>query len=352
VAKISRTLTLLALTCFTTSLSAEQRGSIPAATETPRIVFEQEVIDLGATRRGAVLELRYAFRNEGNGTLRLLELQSSCGCMVPSADRLVAPGEKGSIRVQITTDNLRGQVEKAILVRTNDPDRVQVRLTAKLEIETPITVEPAWVAHRVFKTDPPRPQIVTLSSRSGEFAVKSIATDNHLITAHLRDRRVAADGSVQIQLAVDIDRESAPLGALGGFVTVETTLSESPQVRFRVNGLVLGPVVVTPRKVYLSEVELHEAARVQRTIFVTKRNSIDLELRSVTSSDPGVLVQPQTVEDGHVYAILVTLDPDRIERGKISSTIVITTNDAFEPQVEVFVNGRIYQDPEAGAERR
>jgi len=353
--KISRTLMWMALMwmalmCCATSLAAEQPDSVPAPTDPPRIVFDQETIDLGAAQPGEVLEFTYAFRNEGSGALRLLELQPSCGCMVPSADRLVAPGEGGSIRVRIATDKLLGQVEKGLLVRTNDPEQFQIRLTAKFTIEPPVKVEPAWVTHRVFKSDSPRPQIITLSSKSGAFDVKSIASDNPLITAQLHHRTVADDGSVQIQLAVDVDRETAPMGALGGFVTVETTHIEAPQVRFRVNALVLGPVVATPRKIYLSEVELQRAASVGHTVFVTKRNSIDLELRSVTSSDPAVLVHPQTIEPGHVYAIHVTLDPDKIELGRINSTITIATNDVFEPEVEVFVKGRIVNEEDPASE--
>lgn len=352
--RISRSYLWISLACSVASLATAEPPHAESATapaaDAPRIVFEQELVDLGDTPPGKVLEVTYGFRNEGSERLNLVELQPSCGCMLSSADRFVDPGESGSIRVRIDTANMRGQVEKGLLVRTNDPDRFQTRLAVKFRIESPVHVEPAWVAHRVFKGDPPDPQIVTLSSQQQGFDVGVIETDSPFLVARVLDRTVAVDGTVRVRLEVDVDRENAPLGALGGFVTVATNHAEAPKVELRVNGLVLGPVVATPRKVYLSEVDIREAGRTSHMIYVTKRSSIDFELRSVTSSDPAVLVDPQTIEPGHVYAIRVTLDPERIELGKVSSVLTIATNDPYEPEVEVFVQGRIVTAEELARE--
>ncbi|GHU86349.1 hypothetical protein FACS1894153_3250 [Bacteroidia bacterium] len=101
----------------------------------PSIQFENMVHDYGTINRGADGNCTFEFTNTGTEDLVLSNVQSSCGCTVPSYNREpVKPGEKGTINVRYDTNRVGG-ISKAITVYSNDSngnERLVLRISGQV----------------------------------------------------------------------------------------------------------------------------------------------------------------------------------------------------------------------------
>ena len=72
----------------------------------PALVFDQYLIDLGAIKPTKYAYATFAFANSGKETVRVKDLQPSCGCLSPRLEkREYQPGEQGQFLVRIMVPN-------------------------------------------------------------------------------------------------------------------------------------------------------------------------------------------------------------------------------------------------------
>lgn len=104
----------------------------------PRIKFREASRDFGKTKAGEVLTHEFVFTNEGDTTLIIKKVTTSCGCTAAlvSEDKL-APGKQGQIEVKFDTRGYGGRVSKYIFVDSNDPAQPRVQLEVTADIEVP-----------------------------------------------------------------------------------------------------------------------------------------------------------------------------------------------------------------------
>ncbi len=112
---------------------------IPAAAAgTPKIKFKETAWDFGKIKQGEVAAHEFVFTNEGDDTLTIEKVATSCGCTAALvSDRSVPPGKTGKIEVKFDTRGYGGQVAKMVYVQSNDPKEPQQPLEIKAEIEVP-----------------------------------------------------------------------------------------------------------------------------------------------------------------------------------------------------------------------
>ncbi len=104
----------------------------------PKIKFREESKDFGKVKQGKVLTHIFVFKNEGDETLKIKKVTTSCGCTaVMLFKEEIAPGEEGEIKITFNTKGFEGKNTKYIDVESNDPDQPRKRLTISAEIEIP-----------------------------------------------------------------------------------------------------------------------------------------------------------------------------------------------------------------------
>lgn len=113
-------------------------GSFLFSEEGPRIVFEESQWDFGKVKEGAVLTHNFVFRNNGDSSLIIQRVKTSCGCTAALAStQEIPPGQKGEIQVKFHTRGYAGNVSKFIFVESNDSDQPRKRLVVSADIEVP-----------------------------------------------------------------------------------------------------------------------------------------------------------------------------------------------------------------------
>jgi hypothetical protein len=99
-----------------------------------RIIFEATEMNFGDIDEGKIVDLTFKFKNAGDETLIIKNINSSCGCTVPRIEKMeYQPGETGIIPVKFNSRGLRGKIFKIITITTNDNGMDNTRTTLKIK---------------------------------------------------------------------------------------------------------------------------------------------------------------------------------------------------------------------------
>ncbi|HXJ98361.1 MAG TPA: DUF1573 domain-containing protein [Gelidibacter sp.] len=98
------------------------------------ISFEEVEHDFGALKNGTPVETVFKYTNTGTSPLVVSNIQSTCGCTVPSDwTKQVAPGETGEMTVKFDGRG-NGVVTKSITLTTNTENGSEtVRIKATID---------------------------------------------------------------------------------------------------------------------------------------------------------------------------------------------------------------------------
>lgn len=101
----------------------------------PVMTFEVTTIDYGTVPKGADPLRKFKFTNTGNEPLIIKKVWGSCGCVVPTYERVpIMPGESYNIEVRYDTQRL-GKFTETVTMTTNETPDTRT-LTIKGEIVT------------------------------------------------------------------------------------------------------------------------------------------------------------------------------------------------------------------------
>jgi hypothetical protein len=104
----------------------------------PKIRFDKDKMDFGKVKQGKVLTQVFKFVNEGDETLTIDGVRTSCGCTaVLVSKKEIAPGKEGELKVTFNTRGYAGKLSKYIYVDSNDPAQKSKQITVSAEIEVP-----------------------------------------------------------------------------------------------------------------------------------------------------------------------------------------------------------------------
>ncbi len=104
----------------------------------PKIKFKETTWDFGKVKQGEVVSHEFAFANEGDETLIIQKVSTSCGCTAAlvSAEK-IQPGKEGRIGVKFDTRGYGGPVKKLVYVDSNDPGNAHHQLEVAADVEVP-----------------------------------------------------------------------------------------------------------------------------------------------------------------------------------------------------------------------
>lgn len=91
--------------------------------------------NFGTIKQGQVVEYFFQVRNNGNTTLTINDIKTSCGCTAAVVKKKeLFPGDWTQIRVQFDSSGLSGKVTRIVSVTTNDPKHPRKLLTILADI--------------------------------------------------------------------------------------------------------------------------------------------------------------------------------------------------------------------------
>ena len=210
---------------------AHQGTNTPA----PRVVFDKTTASVGKVGVGRAVTVRFAFTNKGKGNLVIKDVRSSCACFHPkTTSKLVAPGKSAAVEVIVKPDGVSTQVDKTVMIDTNDPARPVTVLKIKAELARVVILTPPTinfgsipVGKSIEKT------VKILPAARGKFVVRSVTGSGYVrvtgvtpikgggYTAKLviggpQPRRVFENVSIRVNAGMDIAVHLSVFGNIVG----------------------------------------------------------------------------------------------------------------------------------------
>ena len=105
----------------------------------PQIVIEPSIQDLG-TQPQQLIELVYKVKNTGNADLVIEKVSVSCACTTAELEKsTIPPGGSAELWVRFdpAEDNLFGEIQRIVYLRSNDPDLPEAEAEFRVTIPKP-----------------------------------------------------------------------------------------------------------------------------------------------------------------------------------------------------------------------
>ena len=94
----------------------------------PKVATQQMEYNWGEVPRGEHVKYNFVVSNVGGDLLKIEDVKASCGCTAAKPEKAdLAPGESTNINVDFNSTGRSGEQTKFITVKTNDPDKSEIR---------------------------------------------------------------------------------------------------------------------------------------------------------------------------------------------------------------------------------
>lgn len=119
-------------------VSAQDPKPTTSPAGAPRISIEPVSFDFGQALQNKTLTKEFSLKNFGGADLLIEGVSTTCGCTVGQLEtKVIKPGASVPLRVSLETRNYSGVVQRAVLVRSNDPAK------GLFEVKVQANVQPA-----------------------------------------------------------------------------------------------------------------------------------------------------------------------------------------------------------------
>ena len=205
----------------------------------PILTVENNTHDFGKSGPSKRLNCEYSFKNTGTETLKIIKLQTTCGCTLPKivggekmADKstLFKPGESGKVTLVFTTPNFEGPVTKHLYIISDDKENPRFELIIKATIEFSVVTTPKSF-NLSLKKENAGLSPITIKSKDGKpFAITGFSTMRNAITAKYDRKEKATQFTINPQ--VDMTKLQQ---AMNGNITINIDHPDTRIVRISYN---------------------------------------------------------------------------------------------------------------------
>lgn len=215
-------------------------GSLISA---PKLRFENgDTYDWGKIRNvDEPLKAKIKIYNDGNDTLKILNVKPGCGCTAAPLDKYnIEPNGYATMDVTLMVPRSPGIHTKSIFFETNDPTKLETYYYLRAEFVPPLKFFPdsKIMASNLLIGDTATFKLVLKNTSGEDFKIKEPQTDpEDVIFSNLKpDLLLKADEDFTLEVKVVPNN----IGNFTGKIKFKTTHPELPRVEIPVFGIVVG----------------------------------------------------------------------------------------------------------------
>ena len=340
-------ITLAAMLTVPVAAIAQAPSATQPSSPAPRLTLVEPLKDFGTVPKGSQIDWAFSIRNTGSADLEILSVQPTCGCTVAEFDKVIKPGQTGKIVAHVDTTQFSGPIQKAVNIRTNDPDTPNAQLTINALVKPYVEAHPAgFVRFSLLQGETQTQSVKLYSEEEAPFQIVGVDSPAEWIlvdTVQVADAdRVPSGRPGQAQYAINITiDEDAAIGPLAQKVIVRTNSKHQPEYTISVAGVVRPAFAVNP-----SIVNFGDAApgspESSRTILLAsndRNNPATFQVTKVESASNAVTASVRPSDTPGQYEVTVSLAPGA--KGAIDSNVKIHTNSKANPVVTVPVKSSV-----------
>jgi hypothetical protein len=135
------------LFCLATLLmSLVMAARSPAeSSRAPRMVLKERVFNFKQVYEGQIVTHNFFVFNQGDETLRIDRVKTTCSCSVVNFDSTIPPGGQGTVAVKVDTHGSDGRERWGITIFTNDPKWKEAVLDLRADVRSAIVLSASAV---------------------------------------------------------------------------------------------------------------------------------------------------------------------------------------------------------------
>jgi len=189
---------------------------------------------------------RYRVTNKGSAVLEITEIIPSCGCSYSVAgQKSLKPGEETFIEVVFDPSGMIGNIQKTIMVRSNDPKNGEYVLTFEASVIREIMPDSTFaIFSGVARSGPAMSKTIRLESGDGQ---PIVVTDAKIPGAPYLSCNPQKNGN-DVILNISLDGRLLPAKLNSGTdnLAVRTTSKKTPVLHFQIHWEVQPAIIAEP----------------------------------------------------------------------------------------------------------
>jgi len=272
------------ITCFYANIFIKVR------VKGPGILFEHDHYDAGeiSEETACIVKHRFPFRNHGTEKLQIIDIKTSCGCVVvDKPEQKILSGHEGFLNVELTVGSL-GKRSSDIVVYSNavsSPDRLVIAATFKPKATAyanPTQLKfneillhnstPESLSIYVFCEEPKPIKIELMQSQCGQTEINLIKTNTSQYQNQL--------GYYLTTFQLEVVPHPSNVGKFNDRLRISFQPSIVPNVEIPVGGRVVPKIVLQPHKVFFVS-EQQNATMCSKYLFLYHTRNKSLSVVSV-----------------------------------------------------------------------
>jgi len=320
----------------TPAMAVEETGP-PPKLEMPEIEF-----NAGDVVKGDMVEHDFILNNKGEGVLKVIRVQPTCGCTVTKYDQEIAPGKSGKITASVKTENFSGDIAKTINVQTNDKELAVLTLTVKAHIKTILSVKPSekMTLGLIYVGTPVEKEFDIVSEDGQPFDVTQVTTADEKVRYNITSATDKKSAKFKVTIPADY-----PVGAVNANFTLKTTHPKVENLNINLFGTMREPLSVFPMNVTYNGLSKDyidknpESPELNKVVTVRLETEPTLEMKEVKCNVPFVTATFENTQPNQAFSVKLHLDPKKAKVGPFEGALMIFTN---KKTITVPVKGVIF----------
>ena len=308
---------------------------------TPQLQFNQTTFDFGKTSGVTTVSGKFTFKNTGDGVLKIDPPKPSCGCTSAGVKPdTLAPGATGEIPFTLNLGFARGNLEKHITVRSNDPKTPEVSLAIKVNYSPLYEMTPAALSARLAFGVKETNLFTTITRTDGKpLEVTRIESSQPWIKAKVEPADPTNGTSARLQ--VTVQRNVPPCRFVESVNVFTADHSNSPASSFPLYGEILGEVSLAPAALYWSITDATKTVAPAQHVAIRSASGRPIEIKNLQTTLNGLKVSLVAKADHTAYDLVAQLA--EVPTNSIRGTVTFETSAADQPRIEVPVVVNVYK---------
>jgi hypothetical protein len=255
----------------------------------PKIDCSEAVFDFGSRDASEVVSHTFELKNTGTSDLVIKAVRPACGCTTAQLDKsVIPPGESSKLGAQLSLAGRSGEVQKPILIESNDPANPALQLTFKGVVGADFEFVPSILTLRKDSPESPATATTILRSLKNEPLEILNAKSN---SGKLKIRWDKLPDVNAFQITANLEGRFQ-LGQYGDKIVLETNHPIRKQIEISVIIIVPAPISVAPLKIVL---DAGASEPVSRTIILKNPTNEALQIDKIETPETTMTSKIETM---------------------------------------------------------
>jgi len=240
--------------------------------------------------------------------------------------------------MKVNTVGREGRLKKSAKVYSNDPKKPETRISISTVVKQFISVKPKNRVRLLgYEGEEIKKQVTITSVEEQPLEIKEITSD----IGDKIEYKLEKKGK---DYTLEIKNRTTQEGSYRGRIKLKTNSEKKPLVVVYVTGRILGSISLEPKSLSFGVIDTNwgnfDTIKFEKIIRLRDLRGGGLIIEEIKPSRDWILIENKRSEGGRDYAIIVTLDNDKLPKGQFEERISIHTTYKKEPIV-VNVKGEV-----------